>query len=176
METFMSPLINPPADAIALDGLGRAARYIVEATVKPSSRVARWNMMMAAMEGAMAFQKGLGAVHALSHPLGALQSSPHHGTLNAILLPAVLRFNRLSVPEKLKRMGEVLGLDEGADLPNFVSMLNNQLGLPRGLGDLGIERRILPRIAELACQDHCHVTNPRVASIADYLEILEQSY
>src|SRR5690606_20426319 len=94
IETFLSPLVNPPAEAIALDGLAKASAHIERAMRNGQDRDARWNMMMAAMEGAMAFQKGLGAVHALSHPLGALPGLKlHHGTLNAVLLPAVLRFN-----------------------------------------------------------------------------------
>ncbi len=94
LETFLSPRVNPPAEAIALDGLGRAARHIERAVSDGADREARWQMMTASMEGAMAFQKGLGAVHAMSHPMGALREpSLHHGTLNAVVLPAVLRFN-----------------------------------------------------------------------------------
>jgi 4-hydroxybutyrate dehydrogenase len=111
IETFLSPLVNPPAEAIALDGLRKAAAYIERATRDGQDREARWNMMMAAMEGAMAFQKGLGAVHALSHPLGALPGLKlHHGTLNAVLLPAVLRFNASSVGDKMQRLAAAMGL------------------------------------------------------------------
>src|SRR5260221_4368805 len=90
IETVCSPVVNPPAEAIALDGLARASRNIERVCADGGDRAARWEMMMAAMEGAMAFQKGLGAVHAMSHPLGSLQAPRlHHGTLNAIVLPAV---------------------------------------------------------------------------------------
>ena len=95
LETYMAPAINPPADAIAIDGLKRGVASIRRAVAKGSDREARWDMMMCALEGAMAFQKGLGAVHALTHPLGAVRAlNLHHGTLNAVLMPAVLRFNR----------------------------------------------------------------------------------
>ncbi len=94
VETFLSKAVNPPADAIAHDGLVRALKHIDRAVNQPTDREARWNMMSASMQGAMAFQKGLGAVHSLSHALGALPIGPHHGTLNAVLLPEVSEVQR----------------------------------------------------------------------------------
>jgi alcohol dehydrogenase class IV len=93
METFMSPAFNPPADGIALDGLQRAWGAIARATQDGSDREARLNLMSASMQGAMAFQKGLGCVHSLSHSLGGVNPRLHHGTLNAVFLPAVIAFN-----------------------------------------------------------------------------------
>ena len=93
METFMSAAFNPPADGIALDGLERGWAHIERATRDGSDREARFNMMSALMQGAMAFQKGLGCVHSLSHSLGGVDPRLHHGTLNAMFLPAVVRFN-----------------------------------------------------------------------------------
>jgi alcohol dehydrogenase class IV len=134
-------------------------------------------MMMAAMEGALAFQKGLGAVHALSHPLGALHHlGLHHGTLNAVLLPAVLRFNRPHVGDKLERIARALALPHGADVDLAIAALNHRIGLPGGLGEMGVPREVLPTIAEAALHDHCHATNPRKATAQDYLAILEESY
>ena len=113
IECFLSNAFNPPADAIALDGLEKAWRYVERATRDGSDREARYNMAMAAMEGAMVFQKGLGAVHALSHPTGGLKGYRlHHGTLNAVYLPAVLRFNEPAVGEKYKRVARIMGLPE----------------------------------------------------------------
>ena len=176
IETFLAPAVNPPADAIALDGLKRGIQHIERATRDGSDREARWNMMMAATEGAMAFQKGLGAVHALSHPLGALPLRLHHGTLNAILLPAVLRFNRPAVEPKWKRLCGAMGLVARGDAPEFIVALNRRLGLPDGLAALGIARAALPDIARKAVKDHCHATNPRRPSEEDYLRILEDSF
>jgi alcohol dehydrogenase class IV len=177
IETFLAPAVNPPAEAIAIDGLTRAGAHIERATSNGHDRDARWNMMMAAMEGALAFQKGLGAVHALSHPLGALHDLKlHHGTLNAVLLPAVLRFNRPNVGDKLARIGRAMGLAEGADVAQAVADLNRRLGLPAGLKAMGVPRAALAQIAEAAPKDHCHATNPRPASVRDYLGILEESY
>ncbi len=177
VETFLAPAVNPPAEAIAIDGLTRAAAHIERAAGSGQDREARWNMMMAAMEGALAFQKGLGAVHSLSHPLGALPGLKlHHGTLNAVLMPAVLRFNRPAVGDKLERIGRAMGLREGADVAQTVADLNRRLGLPPGLAAMGVPREALARIAEAAPKDHCHATNPRPASVSDYLGILEEAF
>ena len=177
IETFLSPLVNPPAEAIALDGLAKSAANIERATQDGSDRDARWNMMMAAMEGALAFQKGLGAVHALSHPLGALHDLKlHHGTLNAVLLPAVIRFNASHVGDKLSVIAQVMGLAPDADVAQAIADLNARLGLPKGLEAMGVPRDALRTIAELAPKDHCHATNPRIATVDEYLAILEAAW
>ncbi len=177
IETFLSAAINPPADAIALDGLRRAVRNIERATFNGHDREARWNMMMAATEGAMTFQKGLGSVHALSHPLGALPKLQlHHGTLNAVLLPAVIRFNGPSVGGKLAALGDAMGIASSVDPAEAIRALNKRLGLPSGLGAMGVTRDVLGQIAQLATKDHCHATNPRKATGEDYVRILEESY
>jgi 4-hydroxybutyrate dehydrogenase len=177
IETYLSPLVNPPAEAIALDGLERAGRWIEEATSNGRSRPARWNMMMASMEGALTFQKGLGAVHAMAHPLGALEDLPlHHGTLNAVLLPAVLRFNEPAAPGKYERLRRVIGLGADADLAAWVADLNARLGLPDGLAAMGVPPEILPRIAEHAEQDPATETNARPPTRADYDKMLRSSF
>jgi 4-hydroxybutyrate dehydrogenase len=174
IETYLSPLVNPPAEAIALDGVERAARSIGRATADGSDRDARWDMMMASMEGALTFQKGLGAVHAMAHPLGALDDLPlHHGTLNAVLLPAVLRFNAPAAPEKYVRLQQVVGT--ARDLADWVTDLNAALGLPTGLVAMGVSPDILPRIAQHAEQDPSTETNARPATRADYERLLEES-
>jgi hypothetical protein len=176
IETYLSPLVNPPAEAIALDGVERAARWIEEATSNGRSRPARWNMMMASMEGALTFQKGLGAVHAMAHPLGALEDLRlHHGTLNAVLLPAALRFNQPAAPDKYERLGRVIDLDPDIDLAGWVTDLNARLGLPEGLAAMGVPPEVLPRIAEHAEQDPATETNARPATRADYEEMLRAS-
>ena len=177
IETFLSPAVNPPADAIALDGLRRAGAHLERAVRDGADRDARWNMMMAAVEGGLAFQKGLGAVHSLSHALGSLAAPRlHHGTLNAVLLPAVLRFNAAHVGDKLARIAGALGLASDADVAVFIAGLNVRLGLPRGLAQMGVTRAMLPRMVELAMQDHSNATNPRTVTAADCAELLEQSF
>jgi 4-hydroxybutyrate dehydrogenase len=176
IETFLVPVANPPADAIALDGLQRASRWLERAVTDGQDREARWNMMSAAMEGAMAFQKGLGAVHALSHPLGSLEDLKlHHGTLNAIFLPGVLRFNRSAIGDKWDRLAVAMGLPQGADVADAVAALNKRLGLPTTLRAMGVPEQVLPAMAEAATRDHCHATNPRIATQADYLGLLREA-
>jgi len=173
LETYMSPTVNPPAEGIALEGLARGYGAIRTAVAEGTNRQARWDMMMASMEGAMAFQKGLGAVHSLSHPLGALPGKAlHHGTLNAVLLPAVLRFNRAAIGAKWDRLAGILG---GA--PDvMIDGLNRDIGLPEGLAAMGVTEAELPGIAAAALKDHCHATNPRLASEADYLALLKEAF
>ena len=142
IECYLANIFNPPADSIALDGLEKAWKYVERATKDGQDREARYNMAVAAMEGAMVFQKGLGAVHALSHPTGGLKGYRlHHGTLNAIYLPAVLRFNEPAVGDKFKRVAQVMGLPESeasaAGVANAVAALNERLGIPKGLGAAG---------------------------------------
>jgi alcohol dehydrogenase class IV len=176
VETFIAPADYSPAEAIALDGLRRASRHIERAVADGGDREARWNMMMAAMEGAMAFQKGLGAVHALSHPLGSLEDLKlHHGTLNAIFLPPVLRFNRPSIGDKWERLGEAMGLKPGADVAAAIAALNARLGLPTTLRAMGVPAQVMPAMAEAATRDHCNPTNPRAASKDDYLALLREA-
>lgn len=177
VETLLSPRINPPADAIALDGLARAASWIEAACNDGGNRDARWQMMMASLEGGLAFQKGLGAVHALSHALGTLRAPTlHHGTLNAVLLPAVLRFNALHVGDKYARMRQALGLDIKEDLARWFTALNRRLSLPISLRDMGVTRSVLPDMARMAVADFSAQTNPRPATEADFLFMLEESF
>jgi alcohol dehydrogenase class IV len=176
IECFTSPVDNPVAGAIAIDGLARAVAHLPRAVRNGQDREARREMAIAAMMGAMAFQKGLGAVHALSHPLGALREFKlHHGALNAALLPAVLRFNEQDAIARTKYDGlrRAMGLAADADVAAFIEGFNRDLGLPPRLADLGVPRQVLPAIAKAALLDHTHATNARTATEADYQAILE---
>jgi len=179
METFMSAAFNPPADGIGLDGLTRGWAHIERATQDGQDREARLNMMSASMQGAMAFQKGLGAVHSLSHSLGGVNPRLHHGTLNAMFLPAVVTFNAaaesVQKEKRLDRMAHAMGLASGSDIPQAIRAMNARLGLPTGLAAMGVERGQFDDIIKGAMADHCHKTNPRVATPDEYRELLEQS-
>jgi 4-hydroxybutyrate dehydrogenase len=183
METFMAPAVNPPADGIALDGLARGWAHIERATLDGSDREARWNMMSASMQGAMAFQKGLGCVHSLSHSLGGVNPRLHHGTLNALFLPAVVRFNAgapsIQHEKRLQRMAHAMGLAgcdaQGTEVANALRAMNTRLGLPSGLAALGVTESVFERVIDGAEADHCHKTNPRLASRADYRAMLQDS-
>jgi alcohol dehydrogenase class IV len=177
VECFIAPKINPPADAIALDGAERAWKWIEKATSEPGNRDARWHMMMASMHGALSFQKGLGAVHAMSHPLGGISEvSLHHGTLNAVILPAVLRFNADHVGEKYATLKRVFGLPAGADLPDAVAALSARLGLPPNLKAMGVPKCVFPRLVEGAMVDHSTPSNPRPPTAADYAQLFEDCW
>lgn len=169
IETFLSPRINPPAEAIALDGVGRATRHIERAVENGADKDARWNMMMASLEGGLTFQKGLGAVHSMSHPLGGLKDPVlHHGTLNAVILPAVLRFNADHIGDKYECVRAAMGLDAGADIAGAIEALNRRLGLPSGLRAMGVTEDVIPRMVEGAVADHSTATNPRPCSATDF--------
>ncbi|MGX5737119.1 iron-containing alcohol dehydrogenase [Bosea thiooxidans] len=177
IETYLSPRENPPAEAIALDGLKRAVAHIERAVKDGTDREARKEMMMAALQGGMTFQKGLGAVHALSHPLGGLKEvSLHHGTLNAVLLPAVLRFNAPSAEAKYAEIRRTLGLAPDTDLAAWIAGLVARIGLPANLTEMGVPRSVVPAISEAAVKDHSTASNPRPATAVDYAAMLEASF
>jgi alcohol dehydrogenase class IV len=179
METFMSAAFNPPADGIALDGLERAWGHIERATQDGSDREARLNLMSASMQGAMAFQKGLGCVHSLSHSLGGVDPRLHHGTLNALFLPAVVRFNAgaesVRKDQRLQRMAQAMHLDSAGDIGDAICDMNARLGLPSGLAEAGVTPDLFEKIIDGALADHCHKTNPRLASREDYRQMLQAS-
>jgi alcohol dehydrogenase class IV len=179
METFMAPAFNPPADGIGLDGLGRAWANIEEATRNGANREARLNLMSASMQGAMAFQKGLGCVHSLSHSLGGVNPRLHHGTLNAMFLPAVIAFNAsapsMVADKRLSRMAHAMGLQSDSDVGLAIKDMNARLGLPTGLGAMGVTPDVFEAVIDGAMADHCHKTNPRIATRDEYREMLEAS-
>ena len=183
METFMAPAINPPADGIALDGLQRGWANIERATRHGADLDARWQMLSASMQGAMAFQKGLGCVHSLSHSLGGVDPRLHHGTLNAMFLPAVVRFNAaapsIRQERRLHRMAQAMGLagsdDPGNAVADAILAMNARLGLPSGLAAMAVTPVLFERVIDGAMADHCHKTNPRLATRDDYRAMLEVS-
>ena len=183
METFMAPAVNPPADGIGLDGLARGWAHVERATRDGSDREARWQMLSASMQGAMAFQKGLGCVHSLSHSLGGVNPRLHHGTLNAMFLPAVVAFNAsaesMQREKRLQRMAQAIGIGScdarGTELSEALRELNARLGLPSGLAAMGVTADLFERVIDGAMADHCHKTNPRLATRDDYREMLQAS-
>lgn len=173
VETFCAPASNPPADAIALDGLERLLSNIEAATRDGHDLEARCEMMMGASEGGMTFQKGLGAIHALSHPLGG--SGAHHGAINAVLLPHVLERNAPFLGSKLDILGKVAGGEPRADLPRYFDDLRARLGIPGKLRDLGIDRNRLAVYAEQSLADSSQ-SNPCPMGAEDYLAVLKSAW
>ncbi|NTV88455.1 MAG: iron-containing alcohol dehydrogenase, partial [Burkholderiaceae bacterium] len=127
----------------------------------------------------MAFQKGLGCVHSLSHSLGGVNPRLHHGTLNAMFLPAVIRFNApaesMLKEKRLERMAYAMGLTRGDDIPEAIRAMNARLGLPTGLAAMGVTEDQFDDVIKGAMADHCHKTNPRIATPEEYRQILVDS-
>lgn len=162
VEAYCSTRVNAVADAIALEGLRRGWRAIRRAHAEGTDLAAREQMMHCALMGGLAFQKSLGAVHSLSHPLGGIKGMHlHHGTLNALFLAPVLRFNYAACAEKMDGLAHAIGLASGAEVAPAFERLVDELGLPRRLRDLGVTREALAPLAPRAAEDHCSATNPR---------------
>ena len=167
IEAVMSPVIDPPAEAVGLDGIQKVVREasLIRAVKDGQDKDARWNMMMASTEGAMAFYKGLGAVHSMSHALGADQELRlHHGTLNGVILPTILRFNKDHVGDKYSRIARAMGKDENVDLADEIEKLNEAIGLPKGLGEMGVTEEMIPHLVSHSMTDPSNATTPRLPS------------
>jgi len=176
IETYIATAYNPPADGIALDGLRRAMANIERAVDNGRDLDARREMMAAAMNGALAFQKGLGGVHAMSHALGGLKDYHlHHGTLNGVLLPYVLEFNAPAVSHRFPALKEAMRLSERDDLGAALMGLTARLGLPGTLSRMGVDRAAIDLAAPLAEKDHTNGTNPRRATAEDYRRMMLQA-
>ncbi|WP_291045414.1 iron-containing alcohol dehydrogenase [Hyphomonas sp.] len=176
IEAVLTPSINPPAEGIGYDGAQRAfgQGMLVRAVKDGSDAEARWHMMMASYEGALAFVKGLGGVHALSHAAGRLeQKKLHHGTLNAVFLPHILRFHHGAADAKYVRLRQVMGLKAGADLADAIQDLNNTIGIPKNLTAMGLAASDAPGIVDYALKDLAHFGNPRPMSADDYAKVYE---
>ncbi|MDA4846603.1 iron-containing alcohol dehydrogenase [Hoeflea poritis] len=162
LEAYCSPHYHPMSQGIALEGMRLVKQYLPRAYATPDDLEARAHMMSAAMMGATAFQKGLGAIHALSHPIGALYNT-HHGTTNAVVMQAVLRFNRPAVEDRLAEAAAYLGIDGGFDgFYAFVGELNAALGIPKNLAAMGIGEPDIDRIVASALIDPSRGGNPVV--------------
>ena len=159
-EAFCSPHYHPMSQGIALEGMRLVKEYLPRAYNDGTDIEARANMMSAAAMGATAFQKGLGAIHALSHPIGAIYHT-HHGTTNAVCMPAVLKFNRPAIEDRLAQAAAYLGIEGGYEgFCDFVDMFNDQFEIPRTLTAMGIENADVDRILEGALKDPSTGGNP----------------
>lgn len=160
VEAFSSPHYHPLCQGIALEGMRLVKEYLPRAHDDGTDIEARAQMMSAAAMGASAFQKGLGAVHALSHPIGAHHGT-HHGTTNAVFLPAVLEFNAEAIRTRFDRVAAYLGIDGGFDgFRTFVDTLNERLGIPKTLTELGVRDPDIDRLVTDALRDPSTGGNP----------------
>ncbi|MTH77152.1 iron-containing alcohol dehydrogenase [Paracoccus aestuariivivens] len=160
LEAYCSPFYHPMSQGIALEGLRLVNEYLPRAYAKPDDLEARAQMMSAAAMGAVAFQKGLGAIHSLSHPVGAVYGT-HHGTTNAVVMPMVLDFNRPAIEGVLSRAADYLGIKGGFDgFRARVMDLRAELGIPANLTEMGVQRERLDELTEMALEDPSCGGNP----------------
>ena len=171
IEAFLAKGFQPICDAIALGGAKIAYRNLPRVMANPNDIEARGEMMVAAMMGAIAFQKGLGAVHSLAHPLST-EFGMHHGTSNAVLLPIVLTFNRSAVPERFDELQHELG----KDVADCTRELNQICGIAPRLRDYGVPAQALPDLAQKAIQDGCHLSNPVPCTTDILLSLYRQAW
>ncbi len=182
LEAYLANAFHPLADALAIDGIGRVAQSLEKAFRDGTNLAARSQMMVAAMEGAMAFQKGLGACHALAHALTPI-SRLHHGLANAIVLPAVLEFNRGACVARLAQVAITMGDNSlareevlASNAIERIRKMESRVGIPTRLRDAGVREVDLPLIASKAFQDASHLTNPRKCTEEDLLSLARSSF
>lgn len=173
LEAFVALGDHPMADGIALMGLELCAKHLAQAVAVPGDLVARGAMMKAAMMGAVAFQKGLGACHSLAHPLSS-EKDMHHGLANALCLPAVVDFNEAVAPEKLERVKNLFD-SKAPSLSHALRDLRARIGLPSGLGKEGVTKNDIPKLAAKAFEDACHRSNPKPTTADDLAALYEAS-
>jgi 4-hydroxybutyrate dehydrogenase len=172
IEGFLSPAVNPVVDAIALDGISRAARHIERAVADGQDREARWQMMMAAVEGGMAISKGLGCAHALSMTFS--DSDLHHGALVTVSLPVVMRFLEPAAPDKLAQVAEAMGAARGESAADTLAALNARVGLPSTVRALGYRGNDHEALAAFAVENYFNRGSPRAPTLDDYRRIVAE--
>ncbi|MFN7023895.1 MAG: iron-containing alcohol dehydrogenase [Pseudorhizobium sp.] len=160
LEAYSSPFYHPMSHGIALEGMRLVKEFLPRAYKDGTDIEARTNMMAAAAMGAVAFQKGLGAIHSLSHPIGAVYNT-HHGMTNAVVMPPVLRFNRSAIEEKIERAAAYLGISGGFDgFYGYVLSLRSELGVPENLTAMNIQANRIDELTAMAMEDPSCGGNP----------------
>lgn len=174
IEAYLVPGFHPLCDGMALEGLSLIVKWLPVAVAEPENMAARGGMLMGSCLAGVAFLKGLGLVHAISHMVGA-EYNTQHGLTNAIILPVVLRFNLPGMEKKVKRMADAMGL-ENSSVDAFIAEIErrlDQIGIPRSLGEIGVPPDCVQRIAEKAILDSGAGTNPRKATIDEIRQLTE---
>lgn len=176
LEAYSSPFYHPMSQGIALEGMRLVKQYLPRAYKDGTDIEARANMMSAAAMGAVAFQKGLGAIHALSHPIGAVYNT-HHGMTNAVVMPMVLKFNRSAIEDKIARAAAYLGISGGFDgFYDYVLSLRDQLGVPENLTAFGVGSDRIGELASMAIQDPSAGGNPVTLTLENTRQLFRDSF
>ena len=175
MEAYLAKGFHPMCDGIALEGISLISDSLISATKKPDFK-SRAKMLLASLMGAVAFQKGLGIVHSLAHPMSSLLDT-HHGLANAVNLPYGMEFNYKGFENRFHKMGLALGLgsNSAAKVIPYLFELNNELGLPTRLRDIGVEESHVETLSQLAIEDFCHPSNPKPLAKADFEAIYRKA-
>lgn len=175
MEAFLAKMPHPMCEGIALEGIRLIHQSIEQAVHNPTIE-ARSKMLIASMMGAVAFQKGLGIVHSLAHPLSSLLDT-HHGLANAVNIPYGMEFNIAGCEEKFERMAMVLGLQERSDtaVVNYLFDLNSRINIPHRLRDIGVRAEHIDPLADLALADFAHPNNPKPVSREDFKMLYQKA-
>lgn len=173
LEAYCAPSYHPMAEGIALEGMRLIKNNLIRAYQNGQDLEARTNMLVASAMGATAFQRGLGAMHALAHPLGALYDA-HHGRLNAILMPYVLMANRAVIEEKIQRLAQYLSISNGFDgFMDWILKLRMELEIEHSLSELGIDHSKIDQLALMAKEDAASGSNPILLSKEHYVILLD---
>lgn len=176
LEAYSSPVFHPMSHGIGLEGMRLVNEYLPRAYRDGTDIEARGQMMAAAAMGAVAFQKGLGAIHSLSHPFGA-HYGKHHGTLNAVVMPVVLKFNRPAIEDRIAQAAAYMGISGGFDgFYDRVLELRSELGIPANLTEMGIPKENLDQLAQEAVDDPSTGTNPVELTLADARALMESCF
>ncbi|GLQ06617.1 iron-containing alcohol dehydrogenase [Sneathiella chinensis] len=172
LEAYCSPFFHPMAEGIAVEGIRLVKEFLPDAVRDGNDLVARSQMMVASTMGATAFQRGLGGMHALAHPLGALYDA-HHGLLNAVLMPYVLIRNREVIADRLARVAAYMGLEDASfdGFLGWVLDLRKEIGIPNDLGALGIDDEKAELVGKMAVEDPSSGGNPIALSAEEYTEV-----
>ena len=174
LEAFCAPGYHPMARGIAVEGIGLVKRWLPTAVEDGTDLEARGNMLVASMMGATAFQRGLGAMHALAHPLGALYDA-HHGLLNAVLMPYVLQANWHAIESELDYLSRALALDGAESILAWILELRARIGIPGNLGALNIDDAQADKVATMATEDPSAASNPIPLSQVQYRTVFTRA-